>query len=57
MNPAISIVMPVYDVEKCLRESRDSVLAHTFTDWESICVDDGSTDGTRFRTVSKRHEQ
>ena len=46
MTSAISIVMPVYNVEKYLRECLDSVRAQTFTDWECICVDDGSTDGT-----------
>ena len=43
-TPKISIVMPVYNVEKYLRECLDSVRAQTFTDWECICVDDGSTD-------------
>ena len=67
MNPKISIVMPVYIVEKYLRECLDSVRAQTFTDWECICVDDGSTDGSvaildeyaakdsRFRVVRREH--
>ena len=38
--------MPVYNVEKYLRECLDSVCAQTFTDWECICVDDGSTDSS-----------
>lgn len=29
-----------------LRECLDSLLVQTFTDWEAICVDDGSTDGS-----------
>ena len=42
----VSIVVPVYKVEKYLRQCLDSVLAQTVSDWEAICVDDGSTDGT-----------
>lgn len=42
--PHFSIIIPVYNVAPYLRECLDSVLAQTFTDWEAICVDDGSTD-------------
>ena len=42
--PYFSIIIPVYNVAPYLRECLDSVLAQTFTDWEAICVDDGSTD-------------
>ena len=42
--PYFSIIIPVYNVAPYLRECLDSVLAQTFTDWEVICVDDGSTD-------------
>lgn len=43
--PAISIIIPIYNVEKYLRRCLDSVANQTFTDWEAICVNDGSPDG------------
>ncbi|MBQ6210565.1 MAG: glycosyltransferase [Prevotella sp.] len=42
--PIISIVIPVYNVEKLLRKCLDSILSQTFTDYELIIVDDGSAD-------------
>ena len=42
--PAISIIIPMYGVEKYLRRCLDSVLNQTFTDWQAICVNDGSPD-------------
>ncbi len=41
-----SIIIPVYNIAPYLRECLDSVLAQSFTDWECLCVDDGSTDGS-----------
>lgn len=41
-----SIIIPVYNVAAYLRECLDSVLGQSFADWEVICVDDGSTDGS-----------
>ena len=42
----ISIIIPVYNAERYLTGCLNSVLAQSFTDWECICVDDGSTDGS-----------
>ena len=44
--PRLSVIVPVYNTEKYLRECIDSILAQTFTDFELILVDDGSTDGS-----------
>ncbi len=43
-EPKISIIVPIYKVERYLRECLDSILAQTFSDWECILVDDGSPD-------------
>jgi len=44
-NPALSVVMSVYNGKAYLRAAIDSVLAQTFSDFEFIIIDDGSTDG------------
>lgn len=41
-----SLVIPVYNVAPYLPQCLDSVLGQTCADWEAICVDDGSTDGS-----------
>ncbi len=46
MNLRFSIIAPVYNVAPYLRECLDSVVAQTFSNWECVCVDDGSTDGS-----------
>ena len=43
-NPKISVIVPVYNVERFIRKSVDSVLAQTFHNLEIILVDDGSAD-------------
>lgn len=44
--PFFSIIIPVYNVESYLCECLDSVRNQSFDNWEAICVDDGSTDGS-----------
>ena len=43
-EPIISIIVPVYNVEKYLNKCIDSIIAQTFHNWELILIDDGSTD-------------
>lgn len=42
--PRLSVIIPVYNREYCIAEAIDSVRRQTFSDWELILVDDGSTD-------------
>jgi len=65
--PKISVIIPIYNVEKYLRRCLDSVLNQTFADWEAICVNDGSPDNSdiilaeyaakdaRFKIVNKKN--
>ena len=45
--PAVSIIIPMYNVEKYVGECLDSILSQTFRDFEVIVVDDCSTDNSR----------
>ena len=42
----LSIIIPIYNSEKYLRECIESILKQTFKDFELILIDDGSTDGS-----------
>ncbi|MFD1244677.1 glycosyltransferase family 2 protein [Paralysiella testudinis] len=65
MAVAISILVPVFNVEKYLRQCLDSIQSQTFKNFEVICINDGSTDtslailedyaqqDTRFRIINK----
>lgn len=44
--PLISVIVPVYNVELCIKYCIDSILHQTFTDFELLLIDDGSTDGS-----------
>jgi glycosyltransferase involved in cell wall biosynthesis len=43
-DPKVTILMPVYNGEKYIREAIESILSQTFTDFEFLIIDDGSTD-------------
>ena len=45
-TPCISVILPTFERARLLPRSIRSVLAQTFTDWELVVVDDGSTDNT-----------
>lgn len=45
-NPLVSIVLPVYNAERYLREALDSLLNQTFKNFEILAVNDGSKDGS-----------
>ncbi|MFG2819384.1 glycosyltransferase family 2 protein [Kitasatospora sp. NPDC048365] len=68
MAPRLSLVVPIYNVERYLEECLDSIAAQTFTDFECVMVDDGSTDtspaiadayaakDSRFRVVRQQNK-
>src|SRR5262245_28691418 len=53
--PRVSVVVPTFDAEACLREAVRSVFGQTWPDWELIVVDDGSTDGTGAYLAALNH--
>ncbi|SDA96356.1 Glycosyltransferase involved in cell wall bisynthesis [Algoriphagus alkaliphilus] len=65
--PRISIVMPCFNSELYLQETLDCLIKQSFTDWECVIVNNGSTDSTneiantyaqkdpRFRVLTKEH--
>ena len=66
-EPKVSIIVPVYNVKRDLRQCLDSICAQSLREIEVICIDDGSTDGSgeildtyasdsRFIVVHKENE-
>ncbi|MCC6512112.1 MAG: glycosyltransferase [Pirellulaceae bacterium] len=45
-QPRVSILMPIYNAQRYLSAALESMVAQSFTDWEMICIDDGSSDGS-----------
>ncbi len=66
-KPIVSIIIPVYNTEKYIRKCLDSIIAQTYTNWEAILVNDGSTDSsgaicdkyankdTRFKVIHQKN--
>lgn len=46
-KPLVTVLMPVYNAEKYLKEAIDSILLQSFTDFEFIIINDGSTDNSK----------
>ena len=46
-EPEVSVLVPIYNVERYLRTCLESLRMQTFKDFEVICINDGSTDGSR----------
>lgn len=63
--PTISVVMPIYNAQQDLRQAIESILSQSFTDFELLIIDDGSTDqsvqiihsfsDSRIRLISQPH--
>jgi glycosyltransferase involved in cell wall biosynthesis len=55
MKPRLSVLLPVYNAEKYIRQSIESILNQTFSDFELIILDDGSKDGS-MRLIQEIHD-
>ena len=53
-NPRLSIIVPCHNSAKYIEECIDSILTQSFTDYELIIVDDGSTDNS-FALILEKH--
>ena len=51
-NPFVSILVPFYNIENCVGYCLDSLLNQTYDDYEIVCVDDGSADGTYQKLIA-----
>ena len=57
LTPPVTVLLPVYNAAPYLREAVDSVLAQTFTDYELLIINDGSTDDTANILASYKDER
>ena len=45
-NPTVSVIIPVYNAQEGIKQCMDSLLNQSFTDFEIILLNDGSTDNS-----------
>ena len=45
-HPLISVIVPIYNIEKYIRQCMNSLMNQTLKEIEVICIDDGSTDNS-----------
>lgn len=59
MDPLLSVIVPIYNVENYLKKCIDSILSQTFQDYELLLIDDGSTDGSSdiAKKYAKKYEK
>lgn len=55
-NPLISIIIPVFNRESIVKDTLESILKQTYTNWECVIVDDGSTDNTEQTIAEYTHK-
>lgn len=55
-TPVVSVIMPAYNASDYIQESINSVFAQTYSKWELIIVDDGSTDATSLIIVNNSNQ-
>ena len=54
-SPFLSVILPTYNRKYCISRMIDSVLMQSFSDFELIIIDDGSTDGT-FEMLEEKYQ-
>ena len=56
-KPLVSVLLPVYNAQDTVVEAIQSILAQTYTHFELVVINDGSTDATRERILSVRDDR
>ena len=49
LDNLISVIIPIYNAEKYIEETLNSLVSQSYTNWECLLIDDGSNDCSKFR--------